>query len=538
LLSGADHRDDVVRQEYGVLYPTKRADPAARNCRVSPLGFPVWCSFAVSDFCPIIPCMRKQHWWLLFLLFLLLDTVYSFNQHLNVELDGDMAAIILPAKWYSHVLQDPFGLGVLLKDEVYAAPNRFFAHQLLSGYFKSVPLALQAFLSPIESVYMASALLKIAIQLLLTFLLAAYCNPAGEEGHWKKLLLAAVLVVPLFHTSGYNVQMGILDKSITYTVFYALSMGLLLLFFLPFYRAAYTGQPLRLGLLPNVALAVLAVVLAFNGPLVPAVVAIICPAALLYSGWQQWQHHRALPAAGRLRAAVAGISRPQLFHFVFISLLCLYSLYIGLNNEESLTGASISIAERYSRLPMGLFYQLTGKLGIPLLLLLVILNTVLLRRQAATPERRRLVTIVKWLGFFALIYLLLLPLGGYRVYRPDIIRRDTFLPVILGLVFAYGLTSLYLLRTLPRPQAGRYGFGIAVFVVFMTLADKPVKGDNACEKASLRQLADSTEPIVRLENAECKVMSWFPITDPAESDPNAQMLQYWGITKEKHLYYQ
>ncbi|UOQ72571.1 hypothetical protein [Hymenobacter cellulosilyticus] len=477
--------------------------------------------------------MRKQYLWLALAVFILLDTSFSFWQHLNVELDGDMAAIILPAPWYSQVLQDPLGLGVLLKNEVYAAPNRFFAHQLLSSYFKTVPLALKAFVSPIESVYLASALLKTGVQLLLLLVLAAYIRVAAKVG-WPQLLLAAALLVPLFHTSGYNMQMGIIDKSVTYTVFYALPMGLLLVFFWPFYRAAYTGQALQLGIAQHVGWAILAVVLAFNGPLVPAVVLIICPAALLYGAWQGSKQ----AGPNRLQATLTGIPRAQLLHFGFISLLCLYSLYIGLNNKENLTGASLALAERYARLPLGLFYQLTVKLGIPLILLLLLLNTVLLKRQPASAEQQRLLRLVKWLGLFAGIYLLLLPLGGYREYRPDIIRRDTFLPVLLGLIYAYGLTSLHLLGTLPPRLGQRYGLALVAFLGFMTLADKPINVGNQCEKAAMQQIANSWTSPVRLEDPDCKVMSWTKITDAAYSADNAQMLHYWGITSETRLYYQ
>lgn len=484
--------------------------------------------------------MPKQRWWLLLLLFILADTTYSFVQHLNVALDGDMAFIIVPAEWYRPVLSDPLGLGVLLRNEVYAAPNRFFAHWFMSAYFKAVPLALQAFLPPIESVYMACALLKIAVQLFLMAMLASYIRPAGPErsGGWRAWLLAAVLVVPLFHASGYNMQMGIIDKSVGYTVFYALPLGLLLVFLLPFYRAAFSGQPLRLNMLQHVALVLLAVVLALGGPLVPAVVLLLCPGVLLYQGWQHWQRAAAGPVALRLRAVVAGIPRPQLFHFAIISLLCLYSLYIGLNNLENLTGESISVAERYGRLPQGLYSQLTVKVGIPLLLVLVGINTVLLRRQPSSPATVRLLRIVRALGLFAVVYLLLLPLGGYRPYRPHIIRRDTFLPVLLGLVYVYGLTTYYLLGTLRGKPWQRFAFGLAAFLLYMTLADKPIRGENACEKAALQQLANSWEKTVRLEGTDCTVMGWNKITNPTDSEQNAELIHYWGITHEKRLYYQ
>ena len=42
--------------------------------------------------------------------------------------------------------------------------------------------------------------------------------------------------------------------------------------------------------------------------------------------------------------------------------MCLYSLFIGLNNAEN-EWATLPLAERYGRLPLGVYYMLTSKLG-------------------------------------------------------------------------------------------------------------------------------------------------------------------------------
>jgi hypothetical protein len=141
---------------------------------------------------------------------------------------------------------------LLLEGERYAAPNRFFAHWTMAHYFRHVPLALQSFLSPIDSVYAAAALAKTAIQLLLIW------------------LLAAAVITPLFQTFGYNGLMGVIDKSVTFTFFFALPMGLLLLFFLPFYKKMRMPAAMQAGW------AFLALFLALNGPLVPGVVLVAC----------------------------------------------------------------------------------------------------------------------------------------------------------------------------------------------------------------------------------------------------------------------
>ncbi|HFA51149.1 MAG TPA: hypothetical protein ENJ95_19230, partial [Bacteroidetes bacterium] len=217
------------------------------------------------------------------ILFLLLtiDAAYSFYQHYQMPLDGDLAKIVLPVKEYKKVLDDPFGLNVLLRAESYPAPNRFFAHASMLAYFKNVPLLLQKFTNPLDSIYLSCAIAKTGIQLFLIWLLARYIS--GEKNIFRKnFLLAAILITPLFQTNGYNISMGIIDKSITYTFFYALPLGLLLLFFLPFYKYWWEGKPLGFNIYTKAGLILLAIYLAFSGPLVPGVVLILCPSVLIY----------------------------------------------------------------------------------------------------------------------------------------------------------------------------------------------------------------------------------------------------------------
>ena len=481
--------------------------------------------------------MLKRNWHYLLLLFLLGDLGYSFWQYLQFPLDGDLAAIVWPSKDYGHVLHDPFGLRVLLHHELYPAPNRFFAHILLFEYFRHGPLLLQPLLSPVDSVYTAAAALKLAVHALLVYVLAvAISNSRHVLG--RGFLLAAVLVTPLLQTSGYNGQMGVLDWSITYTAFYALPVSLLLLFFLPFLRAALHGEALRVSAGSYVGLLGLAVVLAFNGPVIPPAVLIICLSALLL-GWYRGfvAQPTAEPLLRRATRALGALPWPMLTLFGAFSALSLYSLYIGQSNSEN-AWVSLPLAERYGRLPLGVFYQLSSKLGLPLLLAMLLLNAWLISRAATTPLGVKTQQALKWLGLFSLIFILRLPLGGYRAYRAYIIRRDTILPIIVGLMGCFALSSYYLLRYLPAPAQRRYTVAIVAFLAVFTLADKPRPTDfNACQRQQLATLAASPSPIVRLP-ADCTLLDWEPVTDYRKTKLNGQMLEYWGITKTAKLYYQ
>lgn len=481
--------------------------------------------------------MLKRNWHYFLLLFLIGDLAYSGWQYFQFPLDGDLAAIVLPGKAYSAVLHDPFGLRALLGHERYPAPNRFFAHLLLHEYFRRVPLLLQGALSPLDSVYAACALLKLAVHALLVYVLAvAVSNSRNVLG--RKFLLAAVLITPLLQAEGYGGQMGVIDWSVTYAAFYALPMSLLLLFFLPFLRAALHGTPLRLSALEYAGLLGLVVVLALNGPIIPAVVLLVCPTALLLA----WRGYFAALANGpswlrRATGAIGALPWRKVSLFALFIALSLYSLYIGRNNSEN-EWAVIPLPERYARLPFGMYDELTGKLGLPLLLLMLFVNAWLIARSVRTPLGAKAQRALQWLGVFALVYILLLPLGGYRAYRENVIRRDSILPIILGMIGCFALSGYYLLTHLPAVARRHYAAAMAVFAAIFTLADKPRARDfNTCERQQFATLAQSAAPVVLLPS-DCTLMSWEPLTDYRSSGINTTMMYQWGIIKTPRLYYQ
>ncbi|MCC3151560.1 hypothetical protein Q3A66_02195 [Hymenobacter sp. BT770] len=479
--------------------------------------------------------MLKRNWHYLLLLFLLADLGHSFWQYLQFPLDGDLAPIVWPDEAYRRVLHDPFGLRVLLHHEHYSAPNRFFTHFFLYEYFRHVPLWLQQLLSPVDSLYVACALLKIAVHALVVYVLAVAISNSRHLLS-RRFLLAAALVAPLLQTGGYNYQMGVVDWSITYVAFYALPLSLLLLFFLPYLRAAVHGTPLQVSWAGYAGLIGLAVVLAFNGPTVPATVLLVCPVALLGCWYRAFAARPALePVLNRAVRALAQLPPALLVPFGLFSALSLYSMFIGLNNSES-QWASMPLAERYARLPLGIYYELTEDVGLPVLLGLLLLNAFLLRRQAVPSGR--VLAVLKWLGWFAVAYLLLLPLGGYRSYREYIVRHDSILPITLGLIGGFALSAYFLLTHLPTPARRRYAAAVVACLALFTFADLRKLGtSNDCERSLFAQLSKSPDPIVRLP-ATCTMLDWQPLTDYHKSELDGKMLQYWNITKTSKRYYQ
>jgi hypothetical protein len=450
------------------------------------------------------------------LLLLLADLGYSFYQHSRTPLDGDVPPIVLAAYGYGKVMQDPFGVQILLGGESYPNPNRFFAHWTMSSYFKTVPFAFQRFTNPIDSVYLSSALIKTAIQLLLIWMLAAYAS--GSLNPWRKeFLWVALLIAPLFQTFGYHKSIGLVDQSVTYAIFYGLPLGLLLIFFYLYFLAAWHGQAFeKRGWTIPVLLSLLAVVLAFNGPVTPGIALTVSPLIILFGKKMPWRF---------------------IFPLIWLCLLSLYSLYIGLDNSEG-AGANLSLAERYLRIPAGLGSMFGQKPGPPLLLAAIGLNALFLWRGPRDEERRRLLRLLKWVLIFSLIFIALLPLGGYREYRPLIVRRDTIMGVLAALFFFYGLSSYFLLfRFQTRFKKMAFAVFVAATLLVFTIADETRPGRWRCEREALQTLSQSREEIVALPR-DCPVLAWGIIEDPKYSDMQSSLLEYWGVTEGRVWYFQ
>lgn len=493
----------------------------------------------------LCPSSVQAYWRFALILVLFLDFSYSFFQHLGQPLDGDMAGGIVPANEVNRVLQDPFGCAVLLDGEVYPNPNRFFSHYFFFIYFRQIPLFLQHFVSPIESPYWAAALFKTLLQMGIIGLLACYIS-AKKWVFDQKFLLAAALILPLFQTNGYHNYMGIIDQSITYTFFYALPCAFVLLFYLPYFlkKQQVITQPYFFPL--RILLFGLAVLIVFSGPLNPGICLVLsCLLCIHYL----LRRNAITPNTSFSRRLASFFkyshnstnnrtdNSADLFFWVFpISILSLYSLYIGQNNAIFLD-QQLPLLERYLRLPHGFWVMLTTKIGYGLFVIMLIINvslTIGIRHKKGGDE---LLQMGKWIAFFALLYVLLLPLGGYKDYRPYTVRYDTMMPVNICLLFFYARSTMWLLENLRRPFQSIYLAAILLFSLNYMVADEAHFSKNACEKAALKQIATAQASPVLLEN-DCRVLSWRKTLDPKTSELNGLLLQQWNIAKEAKTYYQ
>ncbi|MEO8087401.1 MAG: hypothetical protein ABI763_11305 [Bacteroidota bacterium] len=475
--------------------------------------------------------MNKSILKLLILIILFSDLGHSFVQHYHKPLDGDMANIVLG---YPEVMSDPFGLNVILEHKVYGGTNRFFAHWMMSVYFKHAPQFFQNFVSPVESIYLSCAAAKIVIQLLIIFSLAYMIS--GTKKIWNKsFLLAAALVTPLFQTNGYERYMGIIGSSITYTFFYSLPFALLMLFLLPFFKRVTTTWE-NMNILKFAIIIISSLVLSLGGPLSAAVILIGCALVLLSIWKNKYCESQPLPYIHNIVFSFWKIPHQLLMLLLMICIICFYSLYLGQFNAENFINP-ISLAERYKSLPTGLYYIFTQKLGLSLLLFMILLNLFLVSKKGPDEKGKLILIQVKWIALFALIYIVLLPLGGYRQYRPNIVRSDTLLPVIMIMIYMFGVSAYYLLNIEKSKLNILYYFAAVILLSVFVIADKSISTENDCEKDALKKIAQSSEIIVPLDN-NCTVMSWEKITDCNNSKLNCELLKLWGVLKDDKCYFQ
>lgn len=446
---------------------------------------------------------------------LLVDLSYSFYQHLHKPLDGDIVSGALPLNDVSKILEDPLAFKVLINGEHYANPNRYFSHQLHYQWMNKAPLFLQQSISPIDSLYYSAAIFKTGIQLCLLLLIGCITVTKIRKD-LTSFLIAMLVAASLIQVNGYYNYMAIIDNAITYNFFYAFPALLLLVLSLPVVRRIsdfdrlYSMSPLFQGFL-----LILIPVSAFSGPLNPGVMAVVAALCLFF---------------GRKKLA-----RNERMLLIYALMWTALSLYIGTKNSI-LEEGQIPLVERFQRLPLGLFNILSQKPGY-LILILFSVGFFLILRSANKEAYRNMLRVAAYLGVFSLAYLLLLPFGGFKNYRPNIIRYDTFIPVLLAWMI---LLVLLVVQILKQDQAARPKFFIPAFiglVLAFSLADKPSPDDDSAQRAAFETYAKSKEDVVTLPDS-VRLLSWDKVTRAEDSRPEALLLQRWKITDRLKLYYQ
>ncbi|MFN8417219.1 MAG: hypothetical protein U0U66_12885 [Cytophagaceae bacterium] len=476
--------------------------------------------------------LHSRFFWIIAVIILIAELLYATKQYSHTKVDGDFAAIVLPAEWYTKVLEDPLGKSALLDKERYGATNRFTSHYVMHSYFYHVPLLLQKFTNPIESVYLAITIAKLFIHIMFLALVGYYA--ASFSGFlYKKWLFAMVIISPFLISHGAFIDYySFLDKTITYAMFYTLPLCTLMLYYIPIYYFSYLKKhPLPKGLL-LVYIPISLFMVSF-GPLTAPLIIIING---LIFGFLLLD----LTAIGEKRNITIRFSKLVATDKILLTILCVgfgfsfYSLYLGSFNIEN-DSCTISIIDRYKGLVKGIYYSFFGyKEGG--LYLVVFLGFVLwLSGKKFIQENLFIILLFSILLIAA--YCFLLPLGGCRDYRPYILRRDTFLPALSVLLFLVSTCSVYILEQKNTRVIITFLIPWIIISIFYWSKDSmPVwYDDNELEKKNLYQLQSSTDDCTTL-NEGLSVFSWNNYSECNQSRVSSELLLHYRIIDRYRLY--
>lgn len=204
------------------------------------------------------------------------------------------------------------------------------------------------------------------------------------------------------------------------------------------------------------------------------------------------------------------------------------------NPERNLPGLTLS--EMYLKIPGGLKNIFFGKPGLWILTILILVNTFILKRSKGNSS---MPLLLKWSALFVMIYILFLPLDGFYEFRPNVIRRDNFIPVIILLIGLFLHSSLRIL-TIFKTDSFKLklaGYYLLLVALLFTISDSPDLRMDNCQRASLEMLSIADQKVVPLSD-RCAIASWYIISDYKESSENAFVFNYWKITEEPKYYFQ
>ncbi len=464
---------------------------------------------------------------LAFVLFILVELVINFLQYYFTPIDGDLIAIVLPAEWYSQVLSDPTGLKTIQSDALIGGAGRSMAHWTMHLYYHHVPQLLQYVVNPIESVYLASALFKLIAMIAFVTAFTLY-NRVHSKSFGRLFLLTPVLLLPLIQYRGFYDVMRTVDQATTYVFFYLWPVALFMLFYYPIYRWVQEPQTDRISYTKCVLLGLCAIYIVLDGPLMPPLFILFGGAVILIT----WMRNPGIKGLIHL------LKTREIVLIAFTMIFSLYVYYLGTFNVESAPNPEApGLLARYKLLIQGIYVLLTYMPGLSLVLVYTIILSFILNRHYksmyAPFQKVHLILLV-----VVIVYIALLPLGGYRVYRPYIIRSDTSLPALAVLFFIYTQINLLAFKFFNQVRKKYLATILSVFLLVFFARDMVIKKENQCEKESMRLISNAQQvDTVRLDNT-CNFMSWEIQSNPYFTQFGSKMLQVWNITDHYQPYVQ
>jgi hypothetical protein len=475
--------------------------------------------------------------------FIVFSLSRSFKQFYVFNLDGDIAESVLPYPDIQKTFDDPTGIKTIINNDKHLGPNRFFSHYFMYKTFREIPLFLQNFCDPVNSVYYTSAIAKSLMLIMLLFLLAVIIT-GSVKLFSLKFILAVAILIPFFQVNGRHLytDIGIIDRSITYSFFYAMPLIFVLIYYLPLSLELLHNRIIKINWILIILWTIIAIMACFSGPIFPPVILIIN--LLLFShlyikNWKVTENQTFFKKTFKTFKSM-GI-RAHLF-LIPISFLALYSTFLGTFNN-AFADIQLSLKELYLLLPKGIFRSFFSTSYVIIILLLIANYLILFYKYKNDTQYKKIIGLYRLLIIFSVIYVILLPLGGYRDCRPFILRYDTIIPITVLSLITICLGFLFILKKMLTEKGASYlkiTYSIVFLAVFafFTIKNK-VYVYNECEKSSLYTIAQSQDDIVALDYNDCSVLSWGPIYDPeiTEFFGYGKLIYLWKITDRPKKYY-
>ena len=393
-------------------------------------------------------------------------------------------------KQYQTVLEDPIGYKAVVHQEHYDGAGRFVSHFVTKFWFDHVPKIINKLIqNPVKSLFYSSSLFVLVMQLLFIVLAVLYSRGTFKSQKPLIILLIALMASVIIQLNSFYHNVGIIDRSITYVFFYIFPVLMFLIYLYPFYRYHNSENPKNLNWLSHLGLILLGFLICFSGPLIQPIIII---SFLIY----------AISYFAKGELLTIKTSKSLFFHFLFLFVIAVYAFYVSRFNSEA--DVSVSLSTRYLLMINGFCKILVGKLAWGLILIGLTINLFIIKRRNKLGGIKG--TIVAIL-LFLMAYIFLLPLGGYRSYRPLIIRYDTFLPATLSVIFLLLYTACICYHSL-KNQRHSYIAGMFVFILLLANADLNYKNtDGNCQKEVLYSLADSNDKQIII-SPDCNILSW------------------------------
>jgi len=351
----------------------------------------------------------------------------------------------------------------------------------------------------------------------------------------------AALLIPFFQTNGRFLarEIGLIDRSVSYCFFYALPLIFLLLYFLPIFYELLHHKRIKMRGFGLILGSIFAVISCFSGPLNSPVILITNLLLFLYLFHRNWKVAPIESFFKRIKVSFKNIDKRFYLFLLPITLLALYSTFLG-TYINAYAEAQISLKELYLLLPKGILKTFTSISYIIFIVLLISNYLIVFFKYKNDEQAKRIVGLYRFLIVFSMLYILLLPLGGYRPYRPFVLRYDTMIPITVFSIITICYTSLFILKQLKTENRRTYLKKLYPSVFFLILLFFLIRNNtyiyNECEKKSLYILSQTEEDITALAH-NCFVISCGEIKVPKESKNYGELLYLWNITDKPKLYY-